>query len=180
MKWIKSCWPGPLDLDHVYWVCVPWLSWNSSVMTSVQIQTLLQRPNSDESIQYALNLLNSPFSTLQHVNTGNVLADAINEARAASDTYNTQVRSWMNSTLLMSSTPWPRAASCISSKYRQSHPRNACKGKGATYSCAGIVISSALPLGWADKSFWGIRLVYRSRQLRTYSSRRDRNTAPKS
>ena len=62
-------------------------------MTSVQIQTLLQRPNSDESIQYALNLLNSPFSTLQHVNTGNVLGDAINEARAASDTYNTQVRS---------------------------------------------------------------------------------------
>ncbi|KAL5535279.1 hypothetical protein ACEPAF_3373 [Sanghuangporus sanghuang] len=60
-------------------------------MSSVHIRALLQGPDLNRSINYAINTLNSSFPSFQHVNCGTGLADAINEARASSEDYDIQL-----------------------------------------------------------------------------------------
>ncbi|THH05559.1 hypothetical protein EW145_g4700 [Phellinidium pouzarii] len=60
-------------------------------MTSVQIQTLLQPPDRDASVQHAVSILNSSFTTLQHLRTGNALSNSLEAAKAVSDRYQSQV-----------------------------------------------------------------------------------------
>ncbi|EJD04214.1 uncharacterized protein FOMMEDRAFT_167449 [Fomitiporia mediterranea MF3/22] len=60
-------------------------------MTSVQIQTLRQGPDVNESLAHATSFLDRSFPSFEHVNSGNVLADAINEARRVSESYSSQL-----------------------------------------------------------------------------------------
>lgn len=82
-------------------------------MTSAQIQALLQGPNISDSIGYTIKLLNTSFPSLQQVNAENALEDAIDEARAVSDSYNTQVRLGVRIMHHMGSLLRPMIASCI-------------------------------------------------------------------
>ncbi|KAI5123752.1 hypothetical protein M0805_000343 [Coniferiporia weirii] len=61
-------------------------------MTSAQIKSLLQPPAHDVSVQHAVSILNSSFSTLQLAKSGSVpsLADSIHTAKAVSDSYQSQ------------------------------------------------------------------------------------------
>ncbi|KAL5495515.1 hypothetical protein ACEPAI_978 [Sanghuangporus weigelae] len=60
-------------------------------MSSAHIRTLLQGPDTNESVNYTIKILNSSFPSFQRVNSGTGLADTINEARATSEDYDSQL-----------------------------------------------------------------------------------------
>ncbi|KAL5534489.1 hypothetical protein ACEPAG_951 [Sanghuangporus baumii] len=60
-------------------------------MLSAHVRTLLQGPDPNESINHTIKILNSSFPSFQHVNSGTGLADTINEARASSEDYDSQL-----------------------------------------------------------------------------------------
>ena len=82
-------------------------------MTSVQIRALLQGPDNKESINYAINALNSSFPSLRHVNSGTLLADSLNEGKANTDAYDSQVRLSTSLIILALMGLHPRAASHV-------------------------------------------------------------------
>ena len=66
------------------------ITWNPT-MTSSLIKTLLQPPSKVESEKYATSVLNSSFSTLALVESGDVFPDALRSAQANANELHTQV-----------------------------------------------------------------------------------------